>query len=161
MVGRTGDLQRRDESSEIHTGDIGRIDAEGFLHIDGRRKQQLITSFGRNVAPEWPEAELLAGGSIAQAVAFGESRPALCAVVVPRSPGITDAALAADIEVANRRLPDYARIVAWIRADAPFHVGNGLATANGRPRRDEIFARYEARIDALYEHEEGDSRAVL
>jgi len=161
MLGSTGDDRRRDESSPIHTGDLGRIDAEGFLHIDGRRKQQLITSFGRNVAPEWPEAELLAGRAIAQAVVFGESRPALCAILVPRSAETTDAMLAADVEGANRRLPDYARIASWIRADAPFHAGNDLATANGRPRRNAIFARYEARIDALYDRHSGDRRAVL
>jgi long-subunit acyl-CoA synthetase (AMP-forming) len=161
MLGQTGDRQRRNEASPIFTGDIGRIDADGFLHIDGRRKQQLITSFGRNVAPEWPEAELLAGRTIAQAVVFGEARPALSAVLVPRFAEATDAMLDADVDGANRRLPDYARIAAWIRADTPFHAGNGLATANGRPRRDAILARYDARIDALYEHPTGDRRAVL
>ena len=161
MLGGTGDRQRRDESSAIYTGDLGRLDADGFLHIDGRRKQQLITSFGRNVAPEWPEAELLAGRAIAQAVVFGESRPALCAVLVPRFAEATDAMLASDVEGANRRLPDYARIAAWIRADTPFHAGNGLATDNGRPRREAVLARYDARIDALYEHVLGDRRAVL
>ena len=92
---------------------------------------------------------------------FGESRPALCAVLVPRSAQVTDAMLAADVEEANRRLPDYARIAAWIRADTPFHGGNDLATANGRPRREAIFARYEARLDTLYNRQPGARRAVL
>ena len=67
----------------LRTGDLGHVDADGFLHIDGRRKHQLITSFGRNVAPEWPEAELAVAPAVAQAAVFGEARPQLAAVLVP------------------------------------------------------------------------------
>ena len=130
------------------TGDLGHLDADGFLYIDGRRKQVLITSFGRNVSPEWPEAELLAGRAIAQAAVFGEGRPQLCAVLVP-APAATDAALAADVDGANARLPDYARIGAWLRADAPFTPRNGLATANGRVRRSALWQAYGERLDVL------------
>ena len=107
------------------TGDLGRLDAAGFLHVEGRRKHLLITSFGRNVAPEWPEAELLAGPAIAQAAVFGDARPRLCAVVVPRTPAVPDAAIEAEVRAANRRLPDYAQVAFWIRADAPFSAEDG------------------------------------
>jgi long-subunit acyl-CoA synthetase (AMP-forming) len=133
----------------VPTGDRGRIDADGYLHIEGRVKHVLITSFGRNVAPEWPEAELVAGGVIIQAAVFGEARPRLSAVVVPRLPETGDAAIQSAVERANRRLPDYARIASWLRADAPFTPGNGLATDNGRVRREAIWSRYGARLDAL------------
>lgn len=132
------------------TGDLGRLDGEGFLYVEGRRKHLLITSFGRNVAPEWPEAELTAGGAIAQAAVFGESRPALCAVLVPRPAALPDAALAAEVQRANARLPDYARIAHWVRAEAPFSAANGLATANGRARRDAVWAAYGASLESLY-----------
>jgi pyrroloquinoline quinone (PQQ) biosynthesis protein C len=132
------------------TGDRGRLDAEGFLHVDGRHKHVLITSFGRNVAPEWPEAELVAGGSIAQAAAFGEGKPRLCAVIVPRGNAVTDAAIDADVRRANACLPDYAQVALWIRAEAPFTAANGLATPNGRVRRDAVWSRYGACIEALY-----------
>jgi len=137
-------------STWLATGDLGRLDDDGFLYVDGRRKHVLITSFGRNVAPEWPEAELMAGGAIAQAAVFGEARALLCAVIVPRTAGETDAALDAEVRRANARLPDYARIAFWLRADSPFGAANGLATANGRVRRDAVWSRYAGRLESLY-----------
>jgi len=135
------------------TGDLGRIDEDGYLYVTGRKKNIFITAFGRNVAPEWVEAELTAQPAIAQAAIFGEGQPFNAAVVVP-SPavpagrGVLAAAIA--IAAANAELPDYARIGAWIVADAPFTTINGQATGNGRPRRDAIYAHYDARIAALY-----------
>lgn len=140
-------------NGEVHvngtpTGDLGRLDADGFLYIEGRRKHVLITSYGRNVSPEWPEAELLAGRAIAQAAVFGEARAALCAVLVP-APGASAAAVEAQVRAANERLPDYARVASWLSADEPFSPRNGFATANGRARRDALWKAYGERLDAL------------
>lgn len=145
-----GEVLVRPRAGEwIATGDLGRLDADGFLYIEGRRKHVLITSYGRNVSPEWPEAELLAGRAIAQAAVFGEARPRLAALVVPAAPGLPDAAIEAQVRSANSRLPDYARIGGWLRADAPFTPHNGFATANGRPRRDALWKAYAERLDAV------------
>lgn len=146
----------------LATGDIGRIDGDGRLYVTGRLKHQIITSFGRNVSPEWPEAELLASPAVVQVVVFGEARPTLAAVIVPRG-DLPDAALDAAIDAANARLPDYARIGVHLRADSPFSPANGLATDNGRVRRDAVWARYGERIAALYECGEsrGETRHVL
>jgi len=140
----------------LPTGDLGHLDDAGFLHIDGRRKNLIITGFGRNVSPEWPESELLAGPAIAQAAVFGEARPSLCAVLVPTVTTLPDAALQAQVDAANRRLPDYARIGFWVRADAPFLAANGLATSNGRVQREAVKAEYGGRLDNAYrqEHEQ-------
>ena len=149
-LGYLGDGADGPADEWLPTGDRGHLDADGFLHVEGRRKHALITSFGRNVAPEWPEAELAAGEAIAQAVVFGEGRPRLCAVIVPRLAGATDAAIEADVRRANGRLPDYAQVAFWMRAEAPFSVANGLATANGRVCRDAVWSRYGERLQALY-----------
>jgi long-subunit acyl-CoA synthetase (AMP-forming) len=146
---RSREIQVRSGGEWIATGDLGRLDEDGFLHIEGRRKHVLITAYGRNVSPEWPEAELLAGGAIAQAAVFGEAKAQLCALVVPAAPGLADAAIEAQVRAANARLPDYARIGSWLRADAPFTPQNGLATANGRPRRDAVWKAYGERLDGL------------
>ena len=148
FLGYLGDPEK--VAQWIGTGDLGRLDAEGFLHIDGRRKHLLITSFGRNVAPEWPEAELTAGGALAQAAVFGEARARLCAVVVPRRPQASDAEIDAEVRRANARLPDYAQVAFWVRAAAPFSTADGSATPNGRVRRDAVWSRYGERLESRY-----------
>ena len=143
------EIQVKRRGRWLATGDLGRLDADGYLHVEGRRKNVLITSFGRNVSPEWPEAELVAGPAIAQAAVFGEARPQLCAVLVSASRALPDAALEHQVRAANARLPDYARVHRWLRAEGRFTSQNGLATANGRPRRDAIWQAYGERLDAL------------
>jgi long-subunit acyl-CoA synthetase (AMP-forming) len=128
------------------SGDLGRIDPDGYLHIQGRKKHVLITAFGRNVSAEWVELAVRDQGLIAQAVVFGEAQPALSAVIWPMRTDETDAALQADIDAANATLPDYAQVRRWTRGRADFNAGTGMATSNGRPRRDAI---WELHADAL------------
>jgi long-subunit acyl-CoA synthetase (AMP-forming) len=136
-------------SGEIATGDIGHLDDDGFLYISGRKKNVLITSYGRNISPEWVEAALTATPSIAQAALFGDARPFNVAVVVPRAnAGV--AAIEQDVDRVNRRLPDYARVRRFILAAAPFSPRDGTLTANGRIRRDRILGLYSDAIEACY-----------
>lgn len=145
---------------EIRTGDLGEFDAEGFLHVRGRAKNLLITSMGRNITPEWVERELLAEPVIAQAMAVGEGRPFVGALIVPTSHA-DDAAVDAALGCANARLPDYARVRRWARFPQQPSLGNGLLTANGRLRRAEIQARFAAAIATIYESEESFFHEVL
>lgn len=137
---------------EFSTGDLGYRDHEGHLHLNGRRKNLLITSFGRNIAPEWVESVLLAQPEIAQAVVAGESRRWLDGILVPAR-GCDAAQLASAIARANASLPDYARIGGWITVP-PFTPGNGQATGNGRPVRSRILNQHAAALAALYRNEE-------
>lgn len=89
------------------TGDLGRVDESGFLHIDGRKKNILITSYGRNVSPEWVRDVLLAQPEIQSVEIYGDGQPNLSANVVPISP-CADVAQA--IARANTELPEYAQI---------------------------------------------------
>jgi long-subunit acyl-CoA synthetase (AMP-forming) len=124
------------------SGDLGEIDADGFLHLHGRKKHVLITAYGRNVSPEWVETALRSEHAIAQAVVFGEAQPSLSAVLWPVQPDAPDAALQAAVDSANTGLPDYARVQRWVRASAEFDAASGLATANGRPQRAAIWQRH-------------------
>jgi len=121
----------------LPTGDLGRLDEAGFLHIHGRKKNLLITGFGRNVSPEWIELRLANQAAIAQAVVLGEGQSELGAVIWPLG-DVNDQAIRACIDRANRTLPDYARIGPWMRARAEFTAESGMATSNGRPRRTAV-----------------------
>lgn len=118
----------------LSTGDLGVVDDDGFLAITGRKSNVIITAFGRNVAPEWVESELLAQPEIAQAAVFGEAAAGLCALIVPSAAELSWAALDAAIARANAGLPDYAKVDRW-RLVAPFDPFRGELTGNGRPRR--------------------------
>lgn len=135
------------------TGDLGRLDADGFLHIEGRRRNVLITSFGRNVSPEWVESELLASPAVAHAVVVGDGRPALGAVLWPARAQADDDELSQAVAQANERLPDYARIARWLRARSPFTADCGMATANGRPRREAVL---QLHAEALFAESAAD-----
>ncbi len=138
--------------SEVATGDTGRIDAEGFVSIDGRRKHVMISSFGRNISPEWVESELKTGTLFRQVAVFGESRPHCVALLVPRDVNlITHDQIVAHINEVNQRLPDYARVRNWHLLDQPFDTRDGTATENGRLRRFVIQQKYAVVIDALYQ----------
>jgi long-chain acyl-CoA synthetase len=130
------------------SGDLGRLDAEGFLHIEGRRKHVLITAFGRNVSPEWVETALTSQPAIAQAVVLGDGQARLQAVLWPAPsptgahPDALAAALAEAVARANAALPDYARIGHWVGADLARDIPDGLFTPNGRAVRERVLARY-------------------
>jgi long-subunit acyl-CoA synthetase (AMP-forming) len=133
------------------TGDLGRIDDDGFVHVLGRRKNVLITSFGRNVSPEWVETALCSQPAIRHAVVFGDDQPALSAVLWPLQPAADDASLQAAVAAANAHLPDYARIGHWTRGRAPFDAASGLATTNGRPLRPAIWAAHAEALASPFE----------
>lgn len=134
------------------TGDIGFLDDAGFLHVTARKKNLFITSYGRNVAPEWVERELTLHPAIAQAAVFGEGAAANCALIVPRV-AVNAEVISGVVAAVNQRLPDYARIGHWLFADQTFTPQNGQATANGRLRRAEIFSAYRQRIESLYQEQ--------
>lgn len=125
-------------ASPYATGDIGRVDAQGKLWIEGRKSSLIITSHGRNISPEWVEGALLAQPEIVQAMVYGDGAAELGALIVPSSPG---ANVAAAVRAANATLPVYAQ-VAHVRTVAPFTPMNGMLTGNGRIRRGAIVSAY-------------------
>ncbi|MEZ6002262.1 AMP-binding protein [Hyphomonas sp.] len=130
----------------VQTGDLGQIDSDGFLSITGRKKNIIITSFGRNISPEWIESELLLQPEFAQAIVLGDGDAALFALLAPSAPGIDLAAVQRAVDRTNGRLPAYAKIESF-RLIAPLSPESGLVTANGRPRRDVIAEAYPPSIN--------------
>lgn len=129
------------------TGDLGHLDADGFLRIEGRKKNVLITSFGRNVSPEWVETALMQEPALPLAVVVGDGQAHLGAVVWTQRPAEQ---VQAAIDRVNATLPDYAGIGRWVRADPSLRAT--CFTPNGRPLRPSIESLYlnEAQHELLF-----------
>jgi hypothetical protein len=134
---------------------IGEFDEDGFLYLKGRKKHQFVTSFGRNVNPEWVESELTQRRHIAQAFVYGEA----CRATTPCSGRIVPIAATRNWPPPSpkptRPCPITPRC--WTRLAQPFTAANGLLTANGRPRREAIVARYHAQLTESAVSEESAS----
>ncbi len=124
----------------LHTGDIGTTDAAGYLTITDRKKDMIVLSGGENVSPARIEGMLIAEPALAQAVVFGDGRPGLTALVVPRE-GFDDVAAAAAVSAVNARLSVTERIRRHAVV-APFTVENGLMTATQKTRRHLVRAAH-------------------
>lgn len=139
----------------VETGDLGYVDEHGFLYINGRKKNLLISSFARNISPEWVESSVLSDPNINQCVIFGDQRPYCIALVWTQNKQFKKADIDASLSVANQILPDYAKVKAWIRLPVPLSYGAGTLTANGKPMRINIAQQYAEQINTLYmEHQE-------
>jgi long-chain acyl-CoA synthetase len=149
FLGYTHEDAAKTSTGYLDTGDIGYVDHDGFLHIQGRKKNIFITSYGRNVSPEWVETELTQSKQILQACLFGEAKPFNTAIIVT-APNYSSSELETEIAEVNKKLPDYARISKWLIADSPFSIHNGQLTANGRLKRDAILQAYQHKINAIY-----------
>jgi long-subunit acyl-CoA synthetase (AMP-forming) len=147
MSGYLG-AETRNGPREIATGDLGEIDADGYVYVRGRLRNIFITSLGRNVSPEWVERELAHEPVIRHAFAFGEAQPAVSALLVPAQAGLDGATLEHAVSRANSRLPDYAHVRRWACMPEAPTFSNGLLTANGRLRRDRVRERFGSLLQA-------------
>ncbi len=131
----------------VRTGDLGALE-DDWLAIHGRRKNLIISSFGRNINPEWVESSLLAQPILRHCVVAGEGRPYLVAIV-----GLIDGVSEDDLQHwfshVNQTLPDYAHIQRWLVL--PQSQWQHYLTANGRPQRTMLLRDYDTDIDELYD----------
>ena len=116
----------------LSTGDIGRIDELGFLTISGRKKNQIISSFGRNICPEWVESEAQIFLPARTFVVVGEGQAQLTALVDCADEVLEK--IVPELHKLNSKLPDYARIGNLITVSNLRTIPD-LFTSNGRPIR--------------------------
>ena len=156
----------------LHTGDIGRFDEDGFLIITDRKKDIIVTSGGKNVAPQPIESLIQASPLIASAVVVGNSRKFVSALIVPdfekleayaKAHGIAfkdRAELGRRPEVAaflldevNRMTPglaSYERIKRIAVLDRDFDLDMGEVTPTLKVRRNIVERKYADIIESLY-----------
>jgi len=149
-----GYWNRPDETAKVlrdgwfHTGDQAEADAKGNWKIIGRLKNLIIPASGHNIAPEPIEDTILQGLPTAQqVVVIGNGRSYLTAIITGDVPG--ESAQAA-LDKVNAELPHYKQIRAFHLAAEVFSIENGLLTANGKLKRDQIAERYKTEIEELY-----------
>lgn len=152
-LGYVGTPDGGDSAGLFPSGDLGRIDAAGYVHVAGRIDNRYSTAWGRNISPEWIESELNGEPEISQCFVHGRGLAFNLAVIVPTAADPANVELA--VERCNRRLPDYARIACWqVRRD-PFSVEDGTSTPNGRLRREAVLARHRRDLEELISMKQG------
>jgi long-subunit acyl-CoA synthetase (AMP-forming) len=140
----------------LRTGDIAAMDEDGYVSIVDRKKDLIISSAGKNMAPARIERILAAGDPrISVVVVIGDSRPYNVALVVLdgevsiAAPGIRDAVSLAIAE-GNRRLARAEQVKRWTILPGPWKQGGDEITPTGKPRRAAIATKYAEEIEALY-----------
>ena len=128
----------------LATGDLAAIDDQGFVHLMGRKKNQIITSFGRNVSPEWIESQAQAFAPGCHIIVTGEAQTCLTAVVN------TYPHIEQKLKNLNKHLPDYAQIQRLITVDDLLNRKDWF-TSNARPRR-QVIEQWVAKQKRNFEH---------
>lgn len=152
---------QRNPDAELATGDLGYLDDNGYLYVEGRCRDRIITGYGRNVSPEWVESELQSHPLIAQAAVFGNDIPGLLAVLVPAQIDIAaggQSGLDQAIREVNERLPDYARVADYVSTEVPFCAETGELTSSGSLCREVIEQRYS---EHFRNYQEGGNEQFL
>ena len=161
-----------DADGWFHSGDIGEIDSDGYLRIVDRKKELIITSGGKNIAPLAMESAFNTDPYIDRVVLIGDNRNYLCALVVPNFEHLrqwaseqgltcpTDAALAnhpdvhalieARIAEVNRQFARFEQIKKFAILEKSFTVDSGEITPTEKLKRAVIAERYHTVIETLY-----------
>jgi long-chain acyl-CoA synthetase len=161
-----------DADGWVHTGDIGTIDADGFVSVTDRKKELIITAGGENIAPAAVENALVAHPLIGQALAYGDRRPHVVALLTldgeaapawARAHGVADgplasltsdpavlAEVAAAVAAANGRLARVQQVKRWRLLPCEWTAETGELTPTLKLRRRVVHARYADVIDSLY-----------
>jgi len=172
----TGDAL--DEAGWLHSGDVGELDEQGFLRATDRKKELLVTSWGKNVAPQPLETKLKQIPAVSQAVVVGDRRNYLGALLTLDSERIQaeadtagsparDTKSAAVCQIFRRHLEKqvatvnasqarFETIRRFVILPGDFSIGGGELTPTLKIKRRVIYQKYAEEIEQLYTKEGPD-----
>jgi len=158
--------------SWFHTGDIGELDHDGFLKITGRKKELLVTTGGKNVAPAVLEDRLRAHPLVSQCIVVGDQKPFIGALITldpemlptwARNNGLqglsmdgarTNVVVLAEIQRAvddaNKAVSKPESIRKFTVLPGDFTEANGYLTPSLKLKRNIVMADYWSEVEALY-----------
>lgn len=161
-----------DDDGWVHTGDIGEMDADGFLKVIDRKKELIITSSGKNIAPSNIENYLKESPIVGHAMAIGDGRPYVVAVMtldgeiaplVAQQAGVEFADLAdlatkpqiqamaqAAVDAANTRLSRPEQVKRWALLPTEWTAESAELTPTLKLKRRVVTSNYAEHIEALY-----------
>lgn len=156
----------------LRTGDIARIDEEGFVYIVDRKKEIIVTAGGKNIAPQPLENELKLDKFISQAFVYGDRKPYLVALLTPNAERLVELAHHENltyfdledlvshqrvqamyeerIRHLNAKLPSYETIKKFALIPGEFSIDGGELTPTLKLKRKVIYEKYRDRIEKLY-----------
>ncbi|MCA9212821.1 MAG: long-chain fatty acid--CoA ligase [Planctomycetales bacterium] len=139
----------------FHTGDLGRIDEDGFLYITGRKKELIVTAAGKNVAPVLLESLLTEDPAIAQALVIGDDRSYLTALIVPDTTAIpdgdsTEETIERAITSRLANVSHHEQVRKFTLIAEPFTIERGEMTPKLSLRRKVIEEHYAKEIEQMY-----------
>lgn len=159
-----------DEQGWFHTGDIGSLDSDNYLSITGRKKEILVTSGGKKIAPIVIENQLSSIPLVSQAVLVGDERPFCVALLTLDEKAVADWAhekgialeknrsqaeplrreIWSRVEEMNRSLSSFETVKNILILDEEFTIENGLLTPTFKIKRDAVVKKFATDIDRLY-----------
>ncbi len=167
------------EGGWFHTGDIGRIDEDGFLVITDRKKDIIVTAGGKNIAPQPIENILKTNPYISNGVVIGDRRRFVSALIVPNFDKLEEYArfngipfadrselvknekiadfIKAEVDRATPNLASFEKIKKIALLDRDFEIEKGEITPTLKVKRNVIEKKYQDLINALYEEDRNNA----
>jgi len=137
------------EGGWLHTGDIGGLDKDGFLMITDRKKDLLVTSGGKKVAPQPIESALKSTGRITEALLVGDGEKYVAALIVP-APGVTRDQVASEVARVNGSLAQFEQIKKFEFIPDDLTVESGMMTPSLKLKRKAVIDHHRDAVARLF-----------